>query len=80
MKELLVRVISKKRDGHEAAVIASGLKLVRCPRSLAVTRHGFTFYVADPSAPFTSREDTAVGFVHCKPLMIEAIDFSRADN
>jgi len=24
MKELLVRVISKKRDGHEAAVIASG--------------------------------------------------------
>jgi hypothetical protein len=54
MKELLVRVISKKRDGHEAAVIASGLKLVRCPRSLAVTRHGFTFYVADPSAPFSS--------------------------
>ena len=53
MKELLVRVISKKRDGHEAAGIASGLKLVRCPRSLAVTCHGFTFYVADPSAPFS---------------------------
>jgi uncharacterized protein YecT (DUF1311 family) len=30
------------------------LKLACFPRSLAATRRGFTFYVADPSAPFTN--------------------------
>ena len=30
------------------------LKLACFPRSLAATRRGFTFHVADPSAPFTN--------------------------
>jgi hypothetical protein len=38
MKELLVRVISKKRDGREAAVIASGYSSLLIYFRLATSR------------------------------------------
>jgi hypothetical protein len=42
-------------DHLEAEVTKMGLKLARVPRLLAATRHGFTFYVTDPSVPLIRR-------------------------
>lgn len=42
---------------REVLSLTTDLKLARFPRSLAATHRGFTFYVADPSAPFTDYTD-----------------------
>jgi len=46
----LVRLV----DSIKTRTSDMNLKLACFPRSLAATRRGFTFYVADPSAPFTN--------------------------
>jgi hypothetical protein len=40
---------------------ANQLKLVRCPRSLALPRH-FTFYVADPVSSIHEQRGCSCGF------------------
>jgi hypothetical protein len=49
-------------------VPAAPLKLARCPHSLAASLRSFTFYVTDPTAPFSFSQATRL------PLQLLAAD------